>query len=305
MHKYEYPPRRLQSIGKPLTYSALIRDIPKQLARPTTLSVYQSIFICTMTPNGRISPPTLVIYPHLHRNSQCGSCCTVMPGDICFNCGRISTLLVTPRPPPHTSLFTSATHAQKKPALKSTPFVAQYDRLQALLLAYETAPRTCLEQRAFDHQLSEVEDLLDAEKKLAYVHTLAADDSAFIGHEDFFECGRDLVRRSRPLSDSSTRSTVRLSDSSTRSTSRPSGTLSSTLRSGTSEESDILGEDGRPYAYVVKGWLEDVQPSGRSDVRRWLEDVKPSGRTEARLTSRGVDCHLDLGGKIFEWVIFL
>ena len=218
-----------------------------------------------MTPSPRTSPRSLIVYPHLHRNSQCGSCPTVTPGDVCFNCGRCSTLVVTPRPPSQpTDHCTSANQcpspAPKKPQFQGRPFVSQYDQVQALVLAQETATAVYSAQRAFDYQLSEVDDLLDAKAKLMNIHTLAADDRA-------------------PVTD--------------RSTSRTACSCchpKSTLRSGTSTASDIFDEDGRIQTHVVE---------------RWLEGKKSDSSSDAKVTRRGVDCRLNVGGKVCEWVIFL
>ena len=237
-----------------------------------------------MTPKFRVSPKPITVFPYLHRKSQCGSCCTVMPGDICFNCGRLSTLLVTPRPPLKlTGYYAPASQrsppAQSKRLSKSKPFDSQHDRIQALLSAHNRAAQACPTQRAFDRQLSEVDDLLDARHKLANVYTLAANDSPLtndryaVRSHDRFTCS------SKPFSNSSTADAV-----------YSAGSASKTLRSGSIAESDFLAEGGRPHAHVAA---------------RWLEDMKPSGRSEVRLTRRGVDCRLNISGKFCEWVIFL
>ena len=237
-----------------------------------------------MTIKTRSSPRPLTVYPHLHRNSQCGSCSTVMPGDICFNCGRLSTLLVTPRPPrksmkPCTSSTQGPAPAQSKPLLQNKPFLSQHDRVQASLLAQESAARASLKPRAFDDQFSEVDDLLDAQNKLAYVQALAADDVALIHDRYPSSSNGRFSRSSNPFAYSSTTQAV-----------GSSGYLSNTLRSGSSTVFNILDEDGRPHAHVVE---------------RWLKNVKPPARSDARLTGRGVDCRLNLHGKVCEWVIFL
>ena len=219
-----------------------------------------------MTPN--TSPRSLVVYPHLHRNSQCGSCPTVIPGDVCFNCGRVSALLVTPRPPHEstdscTSAKPSPATTQKKPLHQSKPFISQYDQVQALVLAQETATAVYSTQRAFDSQLSEVDELLDAKAKLVNIHTMAADD---------------------------TTNTAVNSERSTSPTSCPCCHRKNTLWSGTSTASDIFNEDGRLHTHIVERWLERKE--------------RPSG-SDAKLTRRGVDCRLNLGGKVCEWVVFL
>lgn len=237
-----------------------------------------------MTVKTRTSPQPLTVYPHLHRNSQCGSCSTVMPGDICFNCGRLSTLLVTPRPPRNSmKSCTSSTEgpapAQSKTLIQSKPFFSQYDRVQALLLGQESAARACLKSRAFDNQFSEVDDLLDARNKLAHIQTLAADDMT-LAHGKFSDSSNGRFgHSSKPFASSSTTQAV-----------GSSGSPSKTLRSGSSAVFNVFGEDGRPYSHVVE---------------RWLKDVKPPARSEARLTGRGVDCRLNLPDKVCEWVIFL
>ena len=220
-----------------------------------------------MTLSPRSSPRPLAIYPHLHRSSQCGSCPTVTPGDICFNCGRVCALLVTPRPPLEpidhcTPASQGPAPAHKKPLLQNKPFVSQFDRVQALVLAQETATATCAVQRAFDGQLSEVEDLLDANAKLGDIQSLAADDVTLV-------------------TDRSTRRT---------SCSRSCCRRKNTFWSGTSTGSDIFDEDGQIYNHVVERWLERKE--------------RPRG-SDAKLTRRGVDCRLNLGGRVCEWVIFL
>ena len=237
-----------------------------------------------MTPKFCVSPKPLTIYPHLHRNSQCRSCCTVMPGDICFNCGRLSTLLVTPRPPlKPTGYYAPAPHrpppAQSKRLFQSKPFDSQHHRTQALLSAHNRAAQACAQQRAFDRQLSEVDDLLDARHKLANVHTLAANDSPLTNDRYVVPSHEHFTGSSNPFPNSSTAHAI-----------YSSGSASKTLRSGSIAESDLLAEGGRPHAHVVA---------------RWLKDMKPSERSESRLTRRGVDCRLNINGKVCEWVIFL
>ena len=237
-----------------------------------------------MTPNARVSPKPLTVYPLLHRNSQCGSCRTVIPGDICFNCGRLSTLLVTPWPPRKTMDYCAPaaqvpTPPQSKRLFHNKPFDSQLDRIQALLSAHKRAAQACPEQRAFDRQLDELDNLLDARHKLANVHTLAANDSPLTNDRYAVPSRERLTCSSNPFSSSSTAHVL-----------SSYGSASKTLRSGSIAEADLLAEGGRPHAHVVA---------------RWLEDMKPSGRSEAKPTRRGVDCRLNIGGKIREWVIFL
>ena len=238
----------------------------------------------TMTPNIRPSPKRLIVYPHLHRSSQCHSCSTVTPGDICFNCGRLSTLLVTPRPPRKSMGHCvqpnkSSPPSYDRPALQSMPFGSQYDRTRDLLAAKDRPTMLCPKQRVFDSQLNEIENLLDARKKLIHVHTLAADDKVLLDDKDSNSAYRHSACSSRPFTSSSTAHSPHSSDSSPK-----------TLPSRSVAISDILSEDGTPHAHVVA---------------QWLEAAKPSGRSSAKLTRRGVDCRLNLAGSIHEWVIFL
>ena len=115
-------------------------------------------------------------------------------------------------------------------------------------------------QRAFDCQLSDLEDLLDAKAKLGDIHTLAADDTTVI------------------------------SDRSTSRTLCSCCHRSNTLWSGTSTASDIFDEVGRPHSRVVD---------------RWFDGMECHSSSEAKVTRRGVDCRLNLGDKVCEWVIFL
>ncbi len=130
-------------------------------------------------------------------------------------------------------------------------------------------PKGC----AFDSQFSEIDDLLDAKNKLAHVHTLAASDTVIM------DDGSTTSSRGR-----FTCSSKRLSSSSTACASSKTG------RSSSIAVSDIYDEDGRPHAHVVA---------------RWMESMRPSGRSVAKVTSRGVDCQLSVGGRFYEWVIFL
>ena len=278
IHKCMYLPKQLHSIlhsHEQITYEIKLTN---EQNHPKTLNQY---LFTRMTPNASNSPRSLVVYPHLHRNSQCDSCSTVLPGDICFNCGRLCTLLVTPRPPRNsTDHRTSATQGpgrvQKKSLSQSRPFVPQYDRNQEVLSVLERFTGIGVKYRAFDYQLSEVDDLLDAKNKLAHIHTLTAGNPAII---DQRHPGRSNTRSFKPFSTSSTIYTL-----------NSSYPQSSTLRSGTSTVSDLLGEDGKPHSHIMASWLEDV---------------KRSSRSEARLTRRGVDCRLNMGNKVCEWVIFL
>ena len=237
-----------------------------------------------MTPNLRSSPEPLVVYPYIHRNSQCNSCSSVIPGDICFNCGRLSTLLVTP-PPPRNSNDRSAPAIKnpaptyEKPVLQNQPFDAQYSQIQELLKAKHTTKQRYPEQRSFDSQLSEIENLEDARKKLAQVHTLAANDSAIISNRDSNSYrGRYSSSRGPYSVSSRTQSTC------------SSSFWSEPPRSESVASPDIFSEDGRPKMHIVA---------------RWLEDVEPSKNSAAKLTMRGVDCRLNLAGRSCEWVVFL
>lgn len=168
---------------------------------------------------------------------------------------------------------------QSKPVLQSKPFVSQHDRVQASLSEQESAARAGLKPRAFDDQFSEVDDLLDARNKLAHVQALAADDVALIHDRYPSSSNGRFSRSSKPFACSSTTQAA-----------GSSGYLSNTLRSGSSTVFNVLDVDGRPHAHVVE---------------RWLKNVKPPAGSEARLTGRGVDCRLNLHGKVCEWVIFL
>ncbi|CAF9935410.1 MAG: hypothetical protein ALECFALPRED_006379 [Alectoria fallacina] len=208
-----------------------------------------------------------------------------MPGDICFNCGRLSTLLVTPRPPRNSienppQATAGPAVSQERPVVRSNAFDSQYDRLETRLAAKESAAKSGDQHHAFGSQLSEIEALLDARKKLARIHTLAAaNDTAMLDHT----AARSSYTRF-------TYSPSRFSNSSEARSTRFSGSGSKTLRSDSVALSDTLSEDGRPHAHIAA---------------RWLEDARPSGRSSAQLTRRGVDCRLNLAGRNCEWVIFL
>lgn len=237
-----------------------------------------------MTPNVRFSPEPLLVYPYLHRNSQCCSCSTVMPGDICFNCGRLSTLLVTPRPPRNSiencmSANTDPALSQDRQVLRSKPFGPQYDLIETLLMAKENLAQQCSQRRVFDSQLTEIDGLLDARGTLADIHALTAKNTApFEERAPSSSYGR-VPRSSRTVSNSFKAHSICASSS-----------CSQTLRSDSVAVSDGLYEDDMPY---------------RKNLARWLEDMTPSGKSSARLTRRGVDCRLNSAGKSCEWVIFL
>ena len=207
-----------------------------------------------------------------------------MPGDICFNCGRISTLLVTPRPP--RNLIEKCTQTTAKPTLRQVTsslgykaFDSQFNQIETLLAATKKLARHGPQHGAFDSQLTAVDDLLDASEKLAHVQALAADDVMPFDDGDSSSFGANSTSSSGPFSGSSKAYFGGASRSSSR-----------TLRSDSAATSDILSEDGRPRADVV---------------RRWLESARPSGRSEAKLTRRGVDCRYNWAGRSYEWVIFL
>ena len=307
----------------------------------------------TMTPNAHCSPKSLTLYPYLHRNSQCCSCHTVIPGDICFNCGRLSTLLVTPRAPRNS--LQSPIPVQPKPViprnspiLKTKAFDAQHSLVDETLLAAEKEKqvRMCPISRAFDTQLTEIDDLLDARKKLANLCTVAASDgpSATSGKGSSTSCRRPLT----PLPSG---------DNHKSSTAHSAKISSSSKSSRALQPNHIAAEDGRPHRENVLRWMADVSPAApssapsncpprhnhksstvpsaknsssskssktlqpdpfaaeegfsedgrpyRETVSRWMEDVSPSATSSARLSGRGVECRLSIGGKVCEWVIFL
>lgn len=184
-------PDDYELLMNPQTIVALIykkRQIIQLLNSPqSTLSRQLQPITAAMTPNARSSPRPLIVCPHLHGDSQCCSCSTVMPGDICFNCGRLGTLLVTPRPPRNlienrTQATAGPVLAQERPVLRSRAFDSQYDRVETLVATRETPAKPCDQHHAFDSQFSEIEALLDARKKLARIHTLAASDTAILDH---------------------------------------------------------------------------------------------------------------------------
>lgn len=235
-----------------------------------------------MAPNARSSPEPLIIYPYLHRNSQCSSCSTVMPGDICFNCGRLSTLLVTPRPPKDSSenrfqATASPTTFQDRPVLKSKAFESQYNLVETLLAANIKHLQKHPQPRVYNSQLTEMDKLLDARNSLAYIRTLN-DAAPFNDTASSSSYGR-LTFSSDTFSKSSTVHATYSSSS-----------LPRTPRSDSLAVSDGLYEDGRPHRKNIAGWLEDITPPGKSS---------------AKLTRRGVDCRLSLHGRVCEWVIFL
>lgn len=227
---------------------------------------------------------TLTIYHHLQRESQCRSCSTVMPGDICFNCGRLSTLLVTPRPPRNlmnrcASAPEGRAPAKKEPVLPNTSFDPQSCRIEEIPTAKETPMQLCPQQCAFNSQVSEADALMDAREKQANSRTQAVKKLALLKEKIANMSSKKCNSSSRACSNSTTSQSTR--------------SLASYLtggRSGSIAASEILSESGRPYAHVVA---------------RWLEDQKPSRRSQATLTERGVDCRINMGGKVCEWVVFL
>ena len=235
-----------------------------------------------MTPNTRHSLQPLTVYTHLHRDSQCCSCSTVMPGDICFNCGRLSTLLITPRPPCNL-IGRSATApeglalAKKEPVIQNKPFDSQSPRSVGLATIKKGPKQPCPEQCAFDSQLNEIDALLDAKEKLTSIRTLAAKKLALLKDRIINSSFEQLTSSSRPCSNSITSHSTSFLDS-------------KSSRSDSIAVSDILSESGRPHAHVAE---------------RWLEEKKSSRRSDAKLTRRGVDCRLNMHGRVSEWVIFL
>ena len=133
------------------------------------------------------------------------------------------------------------------------------------------------EQWAFDLQLTEIDALLDAKKKMTNIRTLAAKKIALLKDRIMNSSLEQLTSSSRPCSYSIT--------------SHPTSSLDSKMsRSESIAVSDILSESGRPHAHVVA---------------RWLEEKKPSRSSDAKLTRRGVDCRVNLNGRVSEWVIYL
>ena len=150
--------------------------------------------------------------------------------------------------------------APREPWFRGESFVSQYDDVEDWYLEKETANEIYSVQRAFDSQLCEVEDLLDANAKLMGAYTLAADDETLCSDgeasSEVCSCCEPRDRR----------------------------------WSGTSAGSDIFDEDGIIRSRVVE---------------RWMGGEKGSSRSEAKFTRRGVDCRLDMGDRVCEWVIWL
>ena len=235
-----------------------------------------------MTPSARLSLQPLTVYTYQHRDSQCCSCSTVMPGDICFNCGRLSTLLVTPRPARNligrcATAPECPTPAKKEPVIQNKQLDSQSRRVVDLATIKREPMQPYPEQCAFDSQLTEIDALLDAQKKMTSIRTLAAKKLALLKDRIMNSSLEQLASSSRPCSNSNTSHSTNSYDP-------------KTSRSDSIEVSDILSEGGRPHAHVVA---------------RWLEEKKPSWRSDAKLTSRGVDCRLNMHDKVSEWVIFL
>ena len=267
--------------------TASVYELPKRFrytaVNTTNKRQLQAIF-SKMTPTVGSSPEPLLIYPYLHRKSQCCSCSTVMPGDICFNCGRLSTLLVTPRPPRnsfgHTAPATNGTvPPQYRPVSQSQPFSRQYRCIQELLTAQNRPTKPYPMRPAFDSQLNEIDGLLDASIKLAQNCFLAARDATVLDDGD-----------SKVSSGRSPSSSKFVSDASTAYSTGSSTSSSQTPRSDSVAVSETLSESGAPYAHVVE---------------QWLEGSKSPKNSSTKLTRRGVDCRLNLAGRSCEWVIFL
>ncbi|KAM0802876.1 hypothetical protein BDR22DRAFT_887212 [Usnea florida] len=306
-----------------------------------------------MTPKAHSSPKPLILYPYLHRNSQCCSCHTVIPGDICFNCGRLSTLLVTPRPP-RDSLKTAIKVQQPEPVVlppKNSPvlefkaFDSQYALVETLLAKRreeeERVSKAHLE-RAFDTQLEEIEDLLDAGRKFAKLCNVAADDVVTVTGK------RPATSTSfrRPLTPappghsnkSSTTYSTKLSSKSSKTlrpnpfaengrsyrenTARCMDAVSPTTTSSApsppahhhesfnTHSTSLSGSSKsshtiQPDTFAAEdGFSEDGRPY-RENMSRWMEDVRPAVDSSATLSRRGVECRLRMPGKVCEWVIFL
>lgn len=292
-----------------------------------------------MTPSPRHSPEPLIVYPHPHRNSQCCSCSTVMPGDICFNCGRLSTLLITPRPPRDSmGRCAPATETSGPTQNQSRSPDSQLNQVRGSLFARRRPTQPFAKQCAFDSQFTEVEDLLDARNKLARIHTLVASDAVLLNDRGSKASSQGLSCSSGLIHNSSTAHSTQSSRYSPRISSTAHSTQSSRYSPRISPPdsfivSDGFSEDGTPHAHDVGRWLADLKPAGRSAgplpytapsdstavsdivsedggphgrvVARWLEDRRPTGWCSAELTKRGVDCCININGKICEWVVFL
>lgn len=134
-----------------------------------------------------------------------------------------------------------------------------------------------IQQCAFDSQFHEIDALLDAQKKMTSIRTLAAKKLALLQEKIRNSSFEPFASSSRPCSNSVTSHSA-------------SSLGSKSSRSDSIAVSDILSESGRPHAHVVA---------------RWLEEKKPSWRSDAKPTRRGVDCRINLNGRVSEWVIFL
>ena len=197
--------------------------------------------------------------------------------------------------------------------------------------------------RAFDMQLREIEDLLDASRKFANRCAVAASGvSSAAGRRLSGTSGR------RPL-------TPLAPGHNHKSSTAPSTKLSSSSQSLKTLQPDAFAEGGRPYRENTSSWTKDISPAAtssapfppaqnhksptthstkfsssskssntiqpdtfaaedgfsedgrpyRENVSRWMEDVRPVASSSTTLSRRGVECRLRMGGTVCEWVVFL
>ena len=204
--------------------------------------------------------------------------------------------------------------------------------------------RKCTPSRAFDTQLTEIDDLLDAGRKLANLCAVAADDVPSVAgrRPSGTSCRRPLTPLAPGLSNQSfTAHSTKISSSSKSSKMlrpdyfaaedsrsyhennsiwtedvRPAATSSaplppaqshksSTTYSAKSPGSSKSSQTLRPDTFAAEdGFSEDGRPY-RENVSRWMEDVRPAANGSATLSRRGVECRLRMPGRVCEWVIFL
>ena len=198
--------------------------------------------------------------------------------------GPLSTLVATP---PQNSKNDFGLPA-RAPALSIKPFESQFSQVESLLAAKPRSAQPYPTCWAFDAQFTEIENLLDAEKKRALDHNPGTRERAPADDDDDSNSWiRQWSFSSQPRRSSYTvpSRSSRRSNSST--SSSPSRWYSWHYTDASSED---CSEDGRPH---------------QREMDRWVEHTMPEEFPAARMSSRGVECRLNVGGRVCEWVIFL
>ncbi|KAK3168872.1 hypothetical protein OEA41_005320 [Lepraria neglecta] len=111
-----------------------------------------------------ITPPPIIYHYH-NSQAQCQSCSPVTPGEMCFNCSQISSILLTPAEVRRLSAFAIAyfsDFSRIEAKLKRKARASLEAKKRAFQLREQQFTDMIVHDRAFHHQFAEIKDLLRA-----------------------------------------------------------------------------------------------------------------------------------------------